>query len=57
MARQAGLKIVEMPVRWADVAGSKVHLVEGSVNMIRDLLRIRRVHRKAGVHLPAAPRR
>ncbi|MBI4771290.1 MAG: glycosyltransferase family 2 protein [Chloroflexi bacterium] len=57
MARQAGLRIVEMPVRWADVAGSKVRLVEGSMNMIRDLLRIRRLHRKVDKHLPVAPAR
>ncbi len=45
LARRAGLRIVEMPVRWADVAGSKVRFLEGAVNMIRDLVRIRWTHR------------
>ncbi len=47
LARRAGLKIVEMPVRWADVPGSKVRFLEGAVNMVRDLVRIRWVHRGA----------
>lgn len=45
LARQAGLKIVEMPVRWADVSGSKVRFLEGVVHMVRDLVRIRLLHR------------
>lgn len=46
MARKAGLKIVELPVRWADVAGSKVRFLEGLVNTVRDLMRIRRLHKR-----------
>jgi dolichyl-phosphate beta-glucosyltransferase len=46
LAERAGLKIVEMPVRWTDVAGSKVRFWEGLVNMVRDLWRIRVGHRK-----------
>ena len=44
LAEHAGLRIQEMPVQWADVPGSKVRLVEGLINMIRDLWRIRRTH-------------
>jgi dolichyl-phosphate beta-glucosyltransferase len=44
LAEQAGLKIVEFPVAWADMPGSKVRFVEGVVNMFRDLWRIRRMH-------------
>jgi dolichyl-phosphate beta-glucosyltransferase len=41
LAKRAGLRIVEMPVRWADAPGSKVRFWEGLVNMFRDLWRIR----------------
>jgi dolichyl-phosphate beta-glucosyltransferase len=44
LARQRGLRIREIPVRWTDAPGSKVRLVEGVVNMLRDLWRIRRLH-------------
>lgn len=47
LAERKKLKVYEMPVRWADAAGSKVRFLEGGVNMIRDLLRIRRAHRSA----------
>jgi hypothetical protein len=46
LADRAGLRIVEMPVRWDDVPGSKVQVWEGLVNMLRDLWRIRRLHRQ-----------
>jgi dolichyl-phosphate beta-glucosyltransferase len=45
LAERAGLRIVEMPVRWEDSPGSKVRFWEGLVNMVRDLWRIRRLHR------------
>jgi len=32
-------------VRWADAAGSKVRFFEGLMNMFKDLVRIRWVHR------------
>lgn len=44
LAERAGLRIVEMPVQWADMPGSKVRFLEGVVNMFRDLWRIRRLH-------------
>ncbi|MGH2522500.1 MAG: dolichyl-phosphate beta-glucosyltransferase [Anaerolineales bacterium] len=46
LADRAGLRIREMPVRWMDAAGSKVRFWEGLVHMIRDLGRIRVLHRK-----------
>ena len=46
LAERAGLRIMEMPVLWTDAAGSKVRFWEGLVNMIRDLWRIRRLHRQ-----------
>lgn len=45
LAERAGLRILEIPVRWADAAGSKVHFWEGLIQMIRDLWRIRLLHR------------
>jgi dolichyl-phosphate beta-glucosyltransferase len=45
LAERARLRILEMPVRWTDVAGSKVRFWEGLVNMVRDLWRIRQKHR------------
>lgn len=45
LAHRAGLTIIEMPVRWADAPGSKVRFWEGLVNMVRDLWRIRMLHR------------
>ena len=45
LAERARLRLKEMPVRWADAPGSKVRFWEGIVNMIRDLWRIRRLHR------------
>jgi dolichyl-phosphate beta-glucosyltransferase len=47
LAERKKLKVYEMPVRWADAAGSKVRFLEGVVNMVKDLLRIRWVHRSA----------
>lgn len=45
MAERRKLKVYEMPVRWADAAGSKVRFLQGIYDMVRDLLRIRWVHR------------
>ena len=49
LAERAGLRIIEIPVRWQDSPGSKVKLWEGLVNMVRDLWRIRRLHRQRPV--------
>ena len=49
LAERAGLKIIEMPVHWADAPGSKVRFWEGVVNMLRDLWRIRRIHRRVEI--------
>ncbi len=45
LAERAGLRLREIPVRWADASGSKVRFWEGVVNMVRDLWRIRQLHR------------
>jgi dolichyl-phosphate beta-glucosyltransferase len=40
-AERAGLRIVELPVRWRDVAGSKLRLYPDALRMARDLLLMR----------------
>lgn len=45
LAERKKLKVYEMPVRWSDAAGSKVRFLQGIYDMVRDLLRIRWVHR------------
>lgn len=41
IARKLGLRVVEVPVRWNHVEGTKVHLWRDSVRMFLDLLRVR----------------
>ena len=40
-AERAGLRVVELPVRWRDVAGSKLRLYPDALRMARDLLLMR----------------
>lgn len=44
LAEKRGLKIIEMPVTWSDMPGSKVRFWEGVINMFRDLWQIRYTH-------------
>ncbi len=41
LARYHGLQVAEVPVRWADVPGTKVHVFADSLRMFGDLARIR----------------
>jgi dolichyl-phosphate beta-glucosyltransferase len=41
-AERLGLTVIELPVRWREQPGSKVHLIGDSVNMAVDVIRIRR---------------
>lgn len=41
LARYHGLKVAEVPVRWAHVAGTKVHVFTDSLRMFWDLAKIR----------------
>jgi dolichyl-phosphate beta-glucosyltransferase len=45
LARQRGIEIAEVPVLWFNSPESKVSVVRDSVRMLRDLLRIRWIHR------------
>lgn len=45
LAHRLGWRIVEVPVRWIDAPGTKVHPIRDSWRMFCDLVRIRRLHR------------
>lgn len=45
LAERADLRVIELPVRWTNAPGSTVRFWEGLVNMVRDLWRIRVLHR------------
>ena len=45
LAKQSGLRLRELPVRWSDATGSKVRFFTGVYQMFRDLVRIRLAHR------------
>jgi dolichyl-phosphate beta-glucosyltransferase len=47
-------RVAEVPVRWAHADGSQVSLLRDSAAMLRDLVRIRRLHRRRGRALPRA---
>ena len=44
MARLAGLRLLEMPVEWHDVPGSKVRAGPVAIELATDLARIRLAH-------------
>lgn len=41
LAKQLGIPVVEVPVEWHEVAGSKLNVVKDSLQMLRDLLVLR----------------
>lgn len=45
LARRMGWRIAEVGVRWVDAPGTKVKPIRDSWRMLRDLLRIRHLHR------------
>lgn len=46
LARQRGIEIAEVPVLWFNSPESKVSVVRDSMRMLRDLARIRWIHRR-----------
>jgi len=52
IARRLGYGITEVPIRWSHQAGSKVSMVRDGLRMLRDLSRVRWMHR----HLKGRPR-
>jgi len=45
LAAKAGMKIAEVPVNWQDDAASRVNLLIDPFKMLRDMARIRKLHR------------
>jgi dolichyl-phosphate beta-glucosyltransferase len=50
LARRLGYRIGQVPVVWANSPQSKVRIIGSSVGMIRELLRIKRLHRNLKTH-------
>ena len=46
VARRLGYAIAEVPIRWSHKEGSKVSMVRDGLKMLRDLSRIRWMHRQ-----------
>ena len=42
LAQRAGLRMLEVPVRWDHNEGSKVHIVRDSLNMFSEVVSLRR---------------
>lgn len=45
LARHQGYGVVELPIAWHDIPGSKLRLLRDTLRMLRDTWRIRRLHR------------
>jgi dolichyl-phosphate beta-glucosyltransferase len=41
LAKQMGIPVVEVPIEWHEIAGSKLNVVVDSLQMLRDLLVMR----------------
>jgi dolichyl-phosphate beta-glucosyltransferase len=41
LAKKSGYRVAEVPIRWTDCSGSKVRPVRDSLQMLKDLVRIR----------------
>ena len=53
LARRRGIEIAEVPVLWFNSPESKVSVVRDSLSMLRDLVRIRWLHRGKTRQVPA----
>ena len=47
LCAQLGYRVAQVPVVWRDAPPSKVRVIRSSAGMIRDLIRIRRIHRRS----------
>jgi dolichyl-phosphate beta-glucosyltransferase len=58
LAERAGLRMLEVPVRWDHHEGSKVHILRDSLRMFREVVTLRRrVAREGRQQLAAEPSR
>jgi dolichyl-phosphate beta-glucosyltransferase len=53
IARQHGIRLVEVPIHWYYQSDSRVRPVQDTLNMVRELLKIRR-NGRAGLYAVAA---
>jgi len=55
-ARQMGIPVVEVPVHFEDVAGSKLHVVDATLTMLRDIVVLRLMYALGlWTHCPPGP--
>ena len=52
LAQRLGYRVEDLPVRWINAEGSKVHLVRDSLRMLRDAIRVRRLVDRTMRHHP-----
>ncbi len=52
LAKKLGFSIAEVSINWVNQKGSKVNLITDSVQMFRDTLKIRYLHRNREKHCP-----
>lgn len=55
LAEKAGYRIVQIPVRWRDDADSRLQLVRGNMQNVKDIFRICSMHRHARPQLTGEP--
>ncbi len=53
IAHRLGYSILEVPVRWRDDGDSRLDLVSGNLKNIKDILTVRRLHRRLRVEVTA----
>lgn len=53
IARQHGLRLIEIPIRWYYQTDSRVRPIQDTINMVRELLKIRRNGRRGLYRRPA----
>ncbi len=53
IARQRGMRLVEVPINWYYQPDSRVRPIHDTINMVRELLKIRRNGRRGLYSLPA----
>ena len=46
LCRELGYRVIEVPVVWRDSRPSRVRFIRGSLGMLKEIMRIRRLHRR-----------
>jgi hypothetical protein len=55
LAQRAGLRMLEVAVRWDHYEGSKVHIVRDSLRMLSEVVSLRRRVARGAQRTPASP--